>query len=506
MSGFEMEKSTGDYALTARKIRSNIVRKEVGTDFVLPDYMGDIKRMLKYNAYVTPCNKLVTADEASFLAVVTFRVVYLDSEDTLTEAVFTQDCEIAEKALGNLDDADVGYKVQSVALKLGGPRKISAKATVGCDISFVETEEICERSEYDGAEALKKEIEVHTAEYLKCAEREYAEEIDKIDEKTTDDVEVVKSFAEAFIDGVHKTDGGVNLSGYVDAFCILRSDDGIVRIEKRIPVEEHVECQTYDESAFIPMAYVTGVNVNLNNVNNDDECSVSVVMNMTVECTLAHHYNEKISVTLDAFYKGCKNECIYESYEYAKLGECIFDKAFISTDFERGESALTDIIEKELTLKNTRYDVTGTDVLVTCDAELHVIARGNSMEDCYPIKHTFELSKKYKLPVKENTKLDINAIPCDVSVTFDSEKMYVEAQVLISALAQIKENEKILKDIEYEEKTPDNDCSVIVYYPEKDDTLWSVSKKYGVSPSALAQKNGIAGNEELNLSKIIIVK
>ena len=142
-------------------------------------------------------------------------------------------------------------------------------------------------------------------------EREYAEELDKIDELSADDLEVVKSFAEAFIDAVHKTEGGVNLSGYVDAFCIIRSDEGTRRLEKRIPIEEHIECELYDNGIFIPIAYVTGMNVNLNNVNSEDACAVSVVMTMTVECGVTNHYNEKVSVPKDAFYEGCKNTCTF---------------------------------------------------------------------------------------------------------------------------------------------------------------------------------------------------
>ena len=505
MSDFENEKNKSEFSLNAHKVRTNNTRKEISADFVLPDYMGDIKRILKYNAYVTPCNKLISSEEASFIAIVTFRVLYIDSEDMLTEANFSQDCEFSEKLFADSSDADVNYKIQSVAIKLGGPRKIGAKAIVNCESSLVEAEEIHGYSEYDGAEVLKKEIEVHTVEYLKCSEREYAEEIDKIEEITSDDLEIIKSYAEAFIDGIHKTDDGVNLSGYADAFCLLRGDDGIIRLEKRIPIEEHIECITYDESAFTPKAFVTGVTVNLNNVNSDAECAVSVVMNMTVECCLAHHYNEKVVVVEDAFFKGCKNECSYETFEYSSLGSCVTDKAPCAVNIERGEEPLHDIIERELTLKNMRYDRTGTDVTLMCDAEIHMVARGNDNESCYTIKENFEFSKRYRLETDENTNITINAIPCDVSVSFDSEKIYVEGQILVSILTQKSKSAQMLTNVEYE-TLEDESCSVIVYYPEKKDTLWSVSKKYGVSPSSVASRNEISNNELSECKKIIIVK
>lgn len=506
MSDFENEKQIGEYPLAARGIRKSVLNKEVGTDYILPDYMGDIKRMLKYTANVVPCNKIVSLAEASFVAVVTFRVMYLDSEDTLTEATFSCDVELVEKLFGESNDANVDYKVQNVALRLNGPRKISAKATVTCEFCAAEEKIICERAGYPGAQMLKKDIMIHTVEYLKNSEREYAEEIDKIEESTSDEIEVIKSFAEAFIDGVHKTDSGINVSGYADAFCLLRGEDEIIRLEKRIPIEEHIACDIFDSSTFIPEAYVTGVTVNLNNVNTDDECSVSVVMNMTVECAVEHHYNQSVSIVRDAFFEGCKNECSYEEIEFSSLGECVFDKASMSVNILRKEEPLYDILERDMTVKNLRYDITGQDLTVLFDAELHMIARGNGKEDCYTVKEVFEFSKKYRLSMTDTTKIYLNAVPCDVSVSFDGEKIYIEAQILISILTENKECEKILTNIEYEEECKNDDRTVIVYYPEKEDTLWSVSKKYSVSPSALATRNGMTNASIFECKKLIIVK
>lgn len=506
MAEFEFEKHTGECPLVAREIRSNTMHKEITADYVLPDYMGDVKRVLKYNAFVTPCNKLVSRDEASFVAMVTFKVKYLNSDDLLTEAIFSADLELAEKLLGESADANINYRVQAVTLRLGGPRKITAKASVLCDFSAVEERAISECSEYHGAEILKKNIGLHTAEYLKCAEREYAEELDKINEAVSDDFEVIEGSALAFIDGVHKTDGGVNVSGYIDAFCILRGDDGIVRLEKRIPIEERVECELYDNSVFFPAIHVTGASVNLNNVNNDDNCLVSVVMNMTVDCSLEHHYNQKINVIQDAFYVGCENKCSYESFEFSRLGDCIFEKASLSASLPRSEEALHDVIESEMNVKNVRYERTGTDLTVMCEAEIHIIARGNGKEDFYSIKENVDFSKKLKLSMGENVKINISATPCDVSVSFDAEKIYIEAQMLISVLTENRECEKMLTEIQYEKEIKADDRSVIVYYPEKDDTLWSVSKKYAVSPSVIASKNSITGESLCESKKIIIVK
>ena len=506
MSELQNENIADRHPLSVRKIRKNSLRREIGADFVLPDYMGDVKRLLKYTATVTPINTLISDGEVSFMSVLTFKVIYLDGDDLLTEASFTADAEFSERTALVCSSASADYKVQAVSVRLAGPRKMSAKATLTCEAALLEECEVCSTNAYEGAESLKREIKIHTQEYLKCAEREYAEEIDKIAETVADDFEIVKSSAVAFIDAVHRTEGGVNLSGYVDAFVILRSEDGMQRLEKRIPIEEHVECEEKDGGAFIPEAHVSSVVVNLNNVSGENECAVSVVMNMTVECSVLHHYGESYTVVTDAFYEGCKNKCAYEDLEYNELSDCIFEKSQLLLTVQRTEEPLYDIIESEMYLKNPRCEIVGSEATVTSDVELHLVARGTGAESCYSIKEKGEFKKKLRLGSANVDKTEVNAIPCEVSVSFDGDKIYVESQILVSLITEARKSERVLSDIVFESEGERDECSIIVYYPDADDTLWSVSKKYGVSMDKISKANGIRNDSIDGLSRIMIIK
>lgn len=505
MSEFQNEKYTDVRPLCVKKIRRSSSRKEIGAEFVLPDYMGDVKRVLKYTALATPCNTLISDNEASFLAIVSFRVTYLDGDDMLTEACFSADAEFSEKLPSGSVSLNAEYKTGAVTVRLGGPRKISAKTAVSCEASIVEEIAVCEKNSYDGAESLKKELEIHTVEYLKCSEREYAEEIDKINEASADEFEVVKSTACAFIDAVHKTEGGINLSGYADACVLLRGEDGIVRLEKRIPIEEHIECDLKDSSFFVPLAYVSSSTVNLNNISGENECAVSVVMNMTVECTVAHHFCESYTAVSDAFFEGCKNKCTYESLEYSSLGTCVFEKAALNITLDRGEEPLYDILESGIEIKNLRCELSGAEADVFCDAELHMIARGGT-DICYPIKEKAEFSKKYRMSGAEGDKIEVNAVPCEISVSFDASKIYVEAQLLISLISEKKQCESVLSGISCEREEKGDGRLITVYYPDESDTLWSVSKKYGISMDKISSMNEIHNGSIENCSRIVIVK
>ena len=486
---------------------------ECQTDFVLPDYMGDVKRLLKYSAVCVPCNKFVTAGEVSVLSTVNFKITYLDAENVLTEAAFSKDFEHSERLPEGALDACVCTRVNGVTVRLGGPRKISARAALVTDISFTEQKEIPCAEIAEGANEKRACMKIHTAEYLKCDEREYAEELDRFEDLLADEVDVIKYDATAFVDSVHKTDSGVNLSGAIVAWCILRVGDDVMRIEKTVPVEENLEVEGSSESSvYIPHVYVTDTNINMNvqPEQKDGASFLSVVMNTTLECEVEHHKNEEYSAVTDAFYENAQSVCEYGDFTYNELVGAARERRKASFVQQRGEENLHDIIEREAVVKNLKYEVLSGEIKLTADLCVSVVCRGADNGDFFPIKLEQPIEERVKLPgASEGGIIRASITPCEISPAFDSDKIYVDCTLAISAVCELQRREKILTSLEKKETGGEKCRRITVYYPEKCDTLWSVSKKYGVSPERIAARNMISAKDNFEcelsgLKKIII--
>ena len=495
-----------------REYRLSGLRSECSADYVLPDYMGDVKRMLRYTATVVPCNKYVSQGELSFLSLVSFKIMYLDAENVLTEASFTADVELSEKIPESVYDASLDTKVHNVTVRLGGPRKISAKATLITDVSLAAEEKMRDASDFPLAGIKYKRALVHSADYYKCGEREYAEELYRSEDLVADEVDVVKYDAEAFIDAMHKTDNGVNLSGFINAYCILRIGDDLVRVEKCIPIEENLAVEgSSDDSRYIGRCNVTGVNINVNNatVDKDGGTALSVVMNLTVDCEAEHHKNVENSLIEDAFREGEKNECCYENFCYSELLSVAEERRKFSLTAQRGEENLHCLIERDAVLKNLKYEAKDGEAHFSADLSVNLVFRGADTGECFSLKLEEPISDKVKLAgLTEHSKLRLSAVPCEISPAFDSEKIYAEISLIVTALAEEPKCERVLSELKSEKIKGQSARKIIVYYPEPTDTLWSVAKKYGVSPEKIAKCNSIPEvNCECDLSnkhKIII--
>ena len=60
---------------------------ESGCEYILPDYMGDIKKILMSSARVVPSGKLAGGGNVEASGVVEYEILYADSEGKLTATI-----------------------------------------------------------------------------------------------------------------------------------------------------------------------------------------------------------------------------------------------------------------------------------------------------------------------------------------------------------------------------------------------------------------------------------
>jgi hypothetical protein len=104
---------------------------ECACEYVLPDYMGDIKKMLSGKARVLPGGKFVSDGGVELTGTVEYEIMYADSENKLTAVNTSSDYSVvvpadAESYVGCAADCRVG----NFAIRITGPRKMSLRSTV----------------------------------------------------------------------------------------------------------------------------------------------------------------------------------------------------------------------------------------------------------------------------------------------------------------------------------------------------------------------------------------
>ena len=172
----DLERESKREERKARSERRIIAKRtDTGCDFYLPDYMGDIKRIIHYCASVLPAGQYESDGSVSFSGVVAYSVIYLDGENRLQEAAFTSDFELNCQVGEGFIKASSKNDISALAVRAAGARKISAKASVSTEAYVIEEVAIPPLDYGVSLEKRTRNIKIHTPEYAEPCEVEYAE-------------------------------------------------------------------------------------------------------------------------------------------------------------------------------------------------------------------------------------------------------------------------------------------------------------------------------------------
>ena len=472
------------------------IRGETCADFVLPDYMGDVKRLLKSSASVSLANKYTGSAEVSFLMMVSYRVTYIDSEEKLTEAVFDSDYEYNAKCQDGFVDAFLNTRVDGIHVRLQGPRKISARAALISDLSVTERCKISDICDFAQKEIKETAVNIHKAEFLSFPKCEHAVEIGRLEGVGSDEIEVIKSDAKLIVESCERHDDRIVISGGIHAFCLLRVNEDIIRLEKELPYESSIVCDGEQKSSgFLPSGGICSVGVHLNSEIGDGADAgvfyTAVVMDMTSESFASCNYNVEYPLISDAFECGAVNECGYRVFSYDELVASVFERRKVGFTIERDGTPIRSILDSDVRLSGYHYEICGSDIVVHGVAEYNIIVGGMTQGECAGIRGEREIEERIRLSDalrnQENVNSHICVMPCEVSVTFDGEKIYMNFTLSVLGFVSAEKSERILTSLVSTKKTTEG-RRIIVYYPKCGEDLWGIAKKYSVPVSEVGRR------------------
>lgn len=479
------------------------ISTESGTDYTLPDYQGDVRRVLVTECRAKPASCYSDESGDEFSGIVTYDVIYLDSEGRMTHASFTSDYDLRLKGATGHTRTIASVGVGSFSVRLTGPRRFSAKATVCAGVKCISEEELNPTGSVFSAdekpETLKRLLKVRSADKSETLEREYAERLERLEGQIADEIEILHSGAEiCFTDAVPEEDS-IRLKGTLRLYALVQNGDlPIYLVEKDVPVDELVTFVGINDGAhFIPRyEIVSSVAV----VSADDE-GAEIALNAIVEYEVACEYNEAVDAMIDAYAvgHGTKNE--YTDYGYGELVACL-----PLSDNMSCEISSSDITADKIraipylngTPKIERAEVAGGQVLISGELKAVGVASviGSEGDISYTgIKLSCPFEKQIKLgtAVTESASAECFVRALNVKCAVDTDSVIVDFKLSGAVTVTEKKRESLLvnADVEDGEDEPSSEGVITVYYPTSDDTLFSVAKKFRKGCEQVAECNGL---------------
>ena len=479
------------------------VHAESAGDYILPDYLGDVRRILFTEASVRPCGRFGGGDELELSGVVLYTIVYLDTDGGLSSAELTTDFDYLVKCSGeSVGDAIVDTAISGYSIRPTGPRKISARASLVGSVRLCENRQmrLCGSAFDPGREPELNNgyAAIRQSRVSSPLEREYAESLAKIEGGIAEEISVVYSSAEPIVESVSAEGNEAVIKGKIRMIAVMRSsDEPAYTVEKQIGFEERLELDGItDGIELIPALTVSSVKTSVNG----DESGCEVVMSVIVEASVLGESNGRVGLVLDGYLKECATENQYSDFGYTELIEVASVKGSHTAEMLRADldsEGLREILFLTATPKVERVEAKENRVNLLGEIRYSGVASemvGDSVSYTgVKFSSPFAVDVNVSCQNSDNIQIESRVKAYNASALLDQDKLYASCTLECGVTLSEEKTVRVLSSMNASDSEDSRPSSVVtVYYPTEGDTLFSVAKRYRTSCLKIAGDNDIS--------------
>ncbi len=478
----------------------------VDCDIILPDYCPDVSRVLKTEGCAEVDVKQIEGPRLSVSGTLYIRVLYITEDSCAVrclthETPFTHAFDLKEEC--EHVRARVRVRVAYVNCRLIGPRRVQVRGSIE-----LRARAFCEKEEEFLSAAEDKRLETRV-DPVKCSTSvgsqekpfEVHEQLE-IGYGKPAAASVVKSDATAVVQDYKLISNKVIIKGELHLktlYCAEteEGEGGVEVMEHTVPLSQIVDLPGVNEDCGCTVRLVPGA-VKVSAQPNGEGENRMLDVSLMVTAQVNAYRTREITVMTDAF--SPQYNVTLENQPLALL--FVTDKVRASemvrqtVEFENTElKAVTDC---GVSAHVTESRIEGNILAVSGEFAVSVFAvdlQGGPL--CLDKSVPFSLKEEIKHPAEAmRADPDVRVLSCSFTLA-DAGRLdlRVECAVEATVYAELRKNSVTglaLDDSEPKEVPPQK--SLTLYFADKDESVWTIAKRYNTSPEAIRRENDLEGD------------
>lgn len=482
------------------------ITSEISNDFSLPDYQPEIKRLLRVMASPLPPSKFFGAGEAEFTGNIDYYVLYMGSDNEIYCSPLTGEYSITVPIEKN-DYVDITDKLdavvrivpENVSGRVTSPRHVTVKCRLRTHVCVYGDGKILTDISGDNENTEKLYGDVENAR-LCFGTGEVSELNDEmISDNRDGDVRVICADGHVLISEVSSGKDEVICRGEVQIKLLIGKENGDLPVSniRRMPFSGIIACDGANPEAY---AYAKGTLSEL--AVTVEEGRIVTECGIILECICQK--NEKKRYLADVYSICGTGECTYETISVSK-GICCFNKNFtFSESVTLQEAEISDglsVADSSGVAVIDGYDFENGKCKIFGKCRFNVQLSDGTDYSSREVELPFKY--EYDIPVScgsgnLNCGAESSMISCRVRI--DGERIAFDSEIAL--YGRIWENceHTFLGEYRQGDSEKRKNADITVCYPKRDDTLWSVAKRYSASIDGLICNNNLSKTHPLNSS------
>ncbi len=475
----------------ATAIYSRGLGSEVSGDFTLPDYQNEIRRILGVIPTVLPPAKYISDTAAEFNGTVDYQVVYVGADGGVYSVPLSSDYNISVPLDGVDRDAAISafctVTAENASTRVSAPRRLGIRTRLRADICVL-SHSSCEGASPNGAQI----SDIHTlTEKIPTIQGENATtdiiNVSYIAPLGSEDIRVVMADADVCEVACNAREGVIECGGTLNLrlLCVGEENGEYTTLESKIPVEGRIDMDSVSaDSLCRAWGHVSEVSINVTDAG--IECEIGVIFEgKCMNIYEAEYMSDMYSTEYECICR-MENRGVRRLLCFAQSGVTVSERiplegTSIPADAEIIESMASAYIDK--------CDCNGSKCIFTGNAKFCMLYSKDaeiwSTELLVPIK--YEASTLYEADSDtEVSSFEASAVICSPKVRINDGNICIDAEMYFSGEAMTQRTVSVVAESQIGEAKEKREPELIVCFPIKDDSVWSIAKRYSVSPSAVS--------------------
>ena len=468
---------------------------ELTAEIALPDYRSEISRLLWVRPVLQPPTRFIGGGKVDFSGPVRYHILYVGPDGGLYSAeheegyAFSLSLDGPGRESGGEELAITAEaEPEAVITRVIGPRKLSVRCRLRAHMQGYAVRSLSPRVSGEG----ELHRLCHSAENGRVTFGE-PERLTCSGHMTVDvgegELRVVSAIGHAIPDRVTASDGAVHCTGEVVVSLLLVRENGDPSLpfaaECRLPFESELPLEGAASDAAMRVTGAVG----------EIRCTVegeTVSVEATVALVAEGQSEESVLLCDDLFSPGRVAEYRTVEEKFWRAGLCTNRNFSISQEKTMAELGLGADVERILTVADVEVrekHPEGEKTLLSGDLCCHLLCRrGGEYAVCdFSIPFRTFLEGAW-----DHVSLSCVAPCCRVSTVRDGEALRVDAEIYMSLRGSGSVTDTVLAEARFAPSEETKRVDMEICYPAVGETLWSVCKRYGISPESLANANAIS--------------
>ncbi len=472
------------------------VSHEVSEDFLLPEYLPAIRRIVTVEATPLPENRYLSGGAIEFGGTAAYSVLYLGEDGGVSCVPLTSEY-VVSSALGDAEVSDassvgIDTAAESVTCRVTGPRRLSIRCRMRTNLCA-----LAPRALRDPAQDASGAEEIVQRLYAEAPDTEFFRgELTASASGTLTPgagARVIRCTGAIHIEQATATADAVTVRGaaILHALCLM-PDGGFSVLTARAPIEDTVTVPGAQEGD-AARAWGRSAAVTLKSASGeaDGEVSWEIEYDLEAEAARAGH----CPFTADAYAMGCPAELKYTETEGVRLLRCGCSAVTVSGESGRQSKPAPGerVIDVGAVPSATQLERAGTRLSLRGECAVSVLIAA----DGDVVSEEFTLPFRCDVPALAESGGELlwraAVSVCSVTARTEGDRITADLDLDVSLLAMAREPVRAVEAVVPDRASPypSFDGTLRICYPDPGETVWSVAKRYGAAHEALAEANGL---------------